>query len=377
MTRPALHLPARRPRLVPGVLRRADAGPGRRAGRPSPRGESTLLLAPTGSGKTLAAFLACIDRVMFSPVPPRASAAGCLRLAAQGAGRGRGAEPARPDHRHRQRGRRPRRRVPPPHRRRPHRRHRRQRARPVPARAGRHPHHHPRVALSAAHLQRPRGAAERGDGHRRRDPRPGAHQARGAPGAVAGAAGAPRRPAAAAHRALRHPAAARRGGPIPRGPWPPEAASAPTAPSLATRRPRSPGERVIALATREDASEEFAVTSGGIRWRPVTVVDAGNRKSLSLRIEVPVEDMAQHRRADRAPLRAGGPGDGADLDLDRHPPPAAGAHPPAPLHAALRQQPAHRRAAGRGAQRAGRRAAGPCPPRLAGPRASARRSRTR
>src|SRR5215813_2217673 len=33
--------------------------------------ESTLLLAPTGSGKTLAAFLACIDRVMFSPVPPR------------------------------------------------------------------------------------------------------------------------------------------------------------------------------------------------------------------------------------------------------------------------------------------------------------------
>jgi ATP-dependent helicase Lhr and Lhr-like helicase len=34
------------------------------------RGESTLLLAPTGSGKTLAAFLACIDRLMFSPDPP-------------------------------------------------------------------------------------------------------------------------------------------------------------------------------------------------------------------------------------------------------------------------------------------------------------------
>src|SRR5215813_12964146 len=33
--------------------------------------ESTLLLAPTGSGKILAAFLACIDRVMFSPVPPK------------------------------------------------------------------------------------------------------------------------------------------------------------------------------------------------------------------------------------------------------------------------------------------------------------------
>jgi len=35
------------------------------------RGESTLLLAPTGSGKTLAAFLACIDRLMFSPEPAK------------------------------------------------------------------------------------------------------------------------------------------------------------------------------------------------------------------------------------------------------------------------------------------------------------------
>jgi ATP-dependent Lhr-like helicase len=32
-------------------------------------GASTLLLAPTGSGKTLAAFLWCIDRLMFEPVP--------------------------------------------------------------------------------------------------------------------------------------------------------------------------------------------------------------------------------------------------------------------------------------------------------------------
>jgi ATP-dependent Lhr-like helicase len=34
-------------------------------------GKSTLLLAPTGSGKTLAAFLAAIDRLMFSPEPPK------------------------------------------------------------------------------------------------------------------------------------------------------------------------------------------------------------------------------------------------------------------------------------------------------------------
>jgi ATP-dependent Lhr-like helicase len=35
------------------------------------RGNSTLILAPTGSGKTLTAFLWCINRVMFDPVPPK------------------------------------------------------------------------------------------------------------------------------------------------------------------------------------------------------------------------------------------------------------------------------------------------------------------
>jgi len=34
-------------------------------------GRSTLLLAPTGSGKTLAAFLAGLDKLMFSPEPPQ------------------------------------------------------------------------------------------------------------------------------------------------------------------------------------------------------------------------------------------------------------------------------------------------------------------
>lgn len=35
-------------------------------------GRSTLLFAPTGSGKTLAAFLAALDRLLFSPVPDEA-----------------------------------------------------------------------------------------------------------------------------------------------------------------------------------------------------------------------------------------------------------------------------------------------------------------
>src|SRR5688500_13634861 len=34
------------------------------------RGESTLILSPTGSGKTLAAFLWCLNRLMFEPAPP-------------------------------------------------------------------------------------------------------------------------------------------------------------------------------------------------------------------------------------------------------------------------------------------------------------------
>ncbi len=39
---------------------------------PIARGESVLLLAPTGSGKTLAAFLWCLNRLLFDPVPEKA-----------------------------------------------------------------------------------------------------------------------------------------------------------------------------------------------------------------------------------------------------------------------------------------------------------------
>src|SRR5688572_22638902 len=47
----------------------------------------------------------------------------------------------------------------------------------------------------------------------------------------------------------------------------------------------------------EDAGElvhdEFTAGSARHAWRPVTIVDTGERKQLSLRIEVPVEDMAR------------------------------------------------------------------------------------
>lgn len=55
-------------------FRKSFAAPTRpqRLGWPAiARGESTLILAPTGTGKTLAAFLACLDQVMFDPLPDR------------------------------------------------------------------------------------------------------------------------------------------------------------------------------------------------------------------------------------------------------------------------------------------------------------------
>src|SRR4029078_13340002 len=41
-----------------------------------------------------------------------------------------------------------------------------------------------------------------------------------------------------------------------------------------------------------EVADEFATSRGQVRYRPVTIVDAGAKKALSLTIEVPVEDMA-------------------------------------------------------------------------------------
>src|SRR5204862_2035744 len=53
----------------------------------------------------------------------------------------------------------------------------------------------------------------------------------------------------------------------------------------------------------------FAVHAGGIAYRPITVVEAGATKALALRIEVPVEDMAQLTTADEIPSGPASVGD--------------------------------------------------------------------
>src|SRR5262249_8517827 len=58
-----------------------------------------------------------------------------------------------------------------------------------------------------------------------------------------------------------------------------------------------PESKAIAAATTEIAGE-FSVHAGRVHYRPVTIVDAGAKKALSLRIEVPVEDMARLTTAD-------------------------------------------------------------------------------
>ena len=67
------------PRRATGSARPSARRPPRRrrAGRPSPRGEHTLICAPTGTGKTLAAFLWCLDRLHARASAGRAAARAC------------------------------------------------------------------------------------------------------------------------------------------------------------------------------------------------------------------------------------------------------------------------------------------------------------
>jgi ATP-dependent Lhr-like helicase len=56
-----------------------------------------------------------------------------------------------------------------------------------------------------------------------------------------------------------------------------------------------------------DIATEFATHRGVVRYRPVTVVDAGHKKSLKLTIDVPVEDMAKLTAADDLSAGSGSP----------------------------------------------------------------------
>ena len=295
----ALERPHPLPPAGGGLVRRRPStrrrGRSARAGRPSPGGESTLILAPTGTGKTLTAFLWCLDRLMFSPVPARDARCRVLYLSplkalAVDVERNLRAPLAGIAHLAAAQG------VPyhtavdvDSHRRHPGRR-----TRALPARSGRHPDHHARVAVPAPHLERPRAAALGRHGDRRRDPRARLDQARRPPGAVARTARAARRAAAAAHRAVGHAAQPRRDRPLPRRHA--RAASARRRPA-GPRRPDA-GRGVAARRVRADDRRPDR--------RPVTVVDAREPKKLADHRRRADRRHGQGRPAGRAAERSGG-----------------------------------------------------------------------
>ena len=202
--------------------------------------------------------------------------------------------------------------APRPFRRHPLGRHARSGAGPHRAHAARHPDHDAGVALPAADLAGARGPRVGRDGHRRRDPLARAEQARRAPLPLARAAGG---------------AAASGSAPLQR------------IGLSATQRPLEEVARLLG------GGEVAGTTAAPGRPRPVEIVDAGSRKVLDLRVEVPVEDMARlGRGARRDPVRAGRRRSGAALDLAVDLPAPGRADPRAPLDDDLRQQPAPRRA---------------------------------
>jgi ATP-dependent Lhr-like helicase len=80
-----------------------------------------------------------------------------------------------------------------------------------------------------------------------------------------------------------------------------------------TRRHKSPGARRTSTSgsrlAETQVSDEFATPSRMVDYRPVTIVDAGAKKALKLRIEVPVEDMARLTTADDIPSGPASVGD--------------------------------------------------------------------
>ncbi len=71
----------------------------------------------------------------------------------------------------------------------------------------------------------------------------------------------------------------------------------------------APDRAAVAESAESEVAGEFAGHHRAIRYRPVTIVDAGEKKALSLRIEVPVEDMARMTTADDIPSGPASVGD--------------------------------------------------------------------
>jgi len=65
--------------------------------------------------------------------------------------------------------------------------------------------------------------------------------------------------------------------------------------------PRRAGRPATESDVEGEIEHEFASHRGAVRYRPVTIVDAGQKKELKLTIEVPVEDMAKLTTADDIP----------------------------------------------------------------------------
>src|SRR5262249_60698533 len=86
-------------------------------------------------------------------------------------------------------------------------------------------------------------------------------------------------------------------------------AAGPRGKDRSQRRPaKAPGGLAQDDAPQE-IEREFSVPHGPLRYRPVTIVDAGQRKQLDLTIEVPVEDMARLTTADDIPSGPASVGD--------------------------------------------------------------------
>jgi ATP-dependent Lhr-like helicase len=75
------------------------------------------------------------------------------------------------------------------------------------------------------------------------------------------------------------------------------------------RRPKGRRLPARSAAATQEITEEFAARAGAVSYRPVTILDAGAKKALALRIEVPVEDMARLTTADEIPSGPASVGD--------------------------------------------------------------------